>query len=113
MDDFIKFFYTDGCHFAGRIKITNSEIIIYKKSICTVLFLGIIGDIFIRGKEHLRIQINNIANLKKDRYKRNKNACYMTLQSGETYIIFLNNPQETIDYLNYRIRIAAKDQIEQ
>ncbi len=113
MEDFITFYYADGSHFAGRIAITKSELILYKKSIFTSLFLGFVGYALTRGKEELRIQINQIANIKKDKYKRNKNACYMTMQNGETYILAFGNPPELMEHLSYRMKIAAKSPAEQ
>ncbi len=106
MEDGINFFMPDGRNFFGKIQITGSEMIIYKKSKWILLLFGMIGNALARGKEELRIRFEDIAEAKKERYMLNKNAYYVTMKDGYEYILIFDHPRATIDYLNSMIPAA-------
>lgn len=108
MEDGISFFMPDGRNFFGRIEITRSEMFVFKKSKWVVYLFGLIGNALAKGKEELRIQFGDIAEAKKERYMLNKNAYYVTMRDGYTYILIFDHPKTTIEYLESVIGQAAK-----
>ena len=96
----------NGSNFFGKIEITGSEMIIFKKSKWIVYLFGLLGNALAKGKEELRIRFADIAEAKKERYMLNKNAYYVTTKQGYTYILIFDHPKTTIEYLNSLIPAA-------
>jgi len=107
VEDGVNFFMPDGENFFGRIEVTSTEMIIFKKSRWIALLFGLIGNALARGKEELRIRFEDIAEAKKDKFRLNKNAYYVTMKEGWTYTLIFDDPKTTIDYLNSVIPTAV------
>lgn len=104
MEDGINIFYPDKHNVMGKMYITNEEIIIYKRSVATLLGLRTVGVLLDGNKPILRINIADIIEGKKERFRLNKNAFYLTLKDGNTYICCFDKPKITIPYLEGLIK---------
>ncbi len=99
MEDGINIFYPNGGNDLGRVVISENEIVIYKKSIASVVGLGLLGSILDKGKENLRINISDIVSGKQERFRLSKNAYHITMRDGNTYVLIFDRPKTTIPYL--------------
>lgn len=68
---------------------------------------GLIGNALDQGKEEMRIRFADVAQAKKDRYMLNKNAYYVTLRDGATFILIFDHPKTTIGYLDSVLNRSA------
>ena len=104
MEDGLKCFLTDGSYFLGRMEITDSEIIIYKKNWWICVLLGTVGYAISTGKEYERFNISDISDAARESFRLNRNAYHVTLKHdrGEFMFIF-DHPRLTIGYLDAMI----------
>ena len=104
MEDGINIFYPDGHNEVGRIHVSSTEIIIFKKSMFVMVLFGIIGNLLFKGKETLRLNISDIISGHKEKFRLNKNAYHITTKNGETYILCFDSPKKMIPYLESLIK---------
>lgn len=98
--DGVSIFYPNGHNEIGYVLITTTEIIVYKKSKFVMLAFGMIGTMLDEGQEAMRIRISEIANGYKERFRLNKNAYYLNMKNGDTYIMCFDKHKTTIPYLD-------------
>lgn len=99
MEDGINVFYSNGRNEFGWAIISPTEMIIYKKSIATVVGFGALGSLLDKKKGNLRISIDDIVSGKRERFRLNKNAYHITMKDGTKYVLCFDKPKKTIPYL--------------
>lgn len=116
MEDGIVLHYPDGSCFLGILRINDSELVFFEKNeqgiFRTNVMVNEVVDCFAPNslasiKKRDRVQIDEIVEAKRKRYRLNKNAYYLTLKDGNTYVLIFDHPNSTIDYLESVIRKAA------
>lgn len=112
MEDGINIFYPNGRNDLGRVVISPTEIIISERqsgfvggvtasaSVVGAHGLSLILDKLNKEKESLRISIGDIITGKQQRFRLNKNAYYITMKDGSTYVLIFDRPKTTIPYLD-------------
>ena len=99
MEDEVTIFYPNGKFEVGRVVITPTELVFYKKSIVGMSAFGLVGSFLMKGKEHLRIPMQEIVGGRQDRFRANKKACYITLRDGKEWVLVFGKPDQSIPYL--------------
>ena len=99
MEDGINIFYPNGRNDFGVVEISQTEIAIYTKSVASVVGFSLIGSVLDKRKENFRISISDIVAGKQQRFRLNKNAYYITMKDGSTYVLIFDRPKTTIPYL--------------
>jgi hypothetical protein len=113
MEDGIVLHYPDGSCFLGCVKINDTEMFFFKKSgkgiynrisivsggIASGVYNSLIPNALASEEKKNGIQIDEIVEAKRKRFRLNKNAYYVTLKDGNTYIMIFDNPNSTIEYL--------------
>ncbi len=102
--DGVNIFYPDGHNEMGYVLISSTEIIVFKKSQLIRAAFGLVGSMLDKGKETARINISDIANGYKERFRLNKNAYHIRMKNGDTYIFCFDKHKTTIPYLESVIR---------
>ena len=98
--DGVNIFYPNGHNEIGYVLISPTEIIVYKKSKVVMAAFGLVGTLLDEGQEAMRIRISEIANGYKERFRLNKNAYYINMKNGDTYIMCFDKHKTTIPYLD-------------
>lgn len=110
--DGINIFFPDGHNEVGNALISMTEIIISERqsgfvggvtasaSVVGAYGLSLILDKLKKEKESLRISIGDIITGKQQRFRLNKNAYYITMKDGSTYVLIFDRPKTTIPYLD-------------
>lgn len=91
--------YPNGKSEIGYILVSPTEIVVVKKSVATQAMFGYLGYMLDRGKETLRFPISQIAFAEREQSGLNKNAFRITMNNGESFLFFLQNPKKNLPYL--------------
>jgi len=92
-EDALNILYPDGrTNEIGDLYITATEMIFVKKSKGARLAFGFIGTALEKGEEKLRFTLSDIISGGRTKIGLNSNVYQITLRSGETYKICVNNP---------------------
>ena len=91
--------YPDGKADIGYILVSPTEIVVIKKSIFMRGMFGYLGHLLDKGKESLRLPVSQIAFAEREQSGLNKNAFRITMNNGESFLFFLQNPKKNLPYL--------------
>lgn len=91
--------YPDGKSDVGTLLIYPTEIVVIRKSRFMLYAFGFLGYLLDKGKETLRLPVSQVAFAKREQAGLNKNAFRITMNNGESFQFFLNNPKKNLPYL--------------
>lgn len=91
--------YPGGKSDVGYVLISPAEIVVIKKSMLMQGVFGYLGWLLDSGKVSLRLPVSQIAFAEREQAGLNKNAFRITMDNGESFLFFLQNPKKNLPYL--------------
>ena len=91
--------YPGGKSDIGYVLIYPTEIVVIKKSVIMQGMFGYMGSLLDKGRESLRLPVSQIAFAEREQAGLNKNVFRITMNNGESFQFFLQNPKKNLPYL--------------